>query len=167
MDVRISLWKSPLLCLALLLAACSAFAPPEPLAGTSREEVVARMGQPVLERRTDAGSRLEFSSGPYGKQTWFVDFDAASRAIRAEQALTEANFNRIGIGMAQDDVRRLLGRPGEVQVLGRARGVVWSYRYDNYLCLWFQVELSLERQVRSASYSQAPECEGPDDRADR
>ena len=68
---------------------------------------------------------------------------------------------------AQDDVRQLLGRPGEVRMLGRARGMVWSYRYDNYSCLWFQVELSLQQQVRSVGYGQPPECEPPNDRADR
>lgn len=166
MHHRLSAWNWLLLCLPLL-PACSSYAPPDTLAGMSRDEVVARMGQPDMERRVDAGSRLEFPRGPFGKQTWFVYFDATGRATRAKQVLTERNFNRIDVGMEQDDVRQLLGRPSEVQVLGRARGVVWSYRYDNYLCLWFQVELSLQQQVRSAGYGQPPECDRPDDRSDR
>ena len=48
-----------------------------------------------------------------------------------------------------------------------ARGVVWSYRYENTLCNWFQVEISQQQQVRSAGNGLAPECEGPDDRADK
>lgn len=64
--------------------------------------------------------------------------------------------------MAQDDVLKLLGRPSVVQVLGRARGVVWSYRYDNFSCNWFQIELSLQKQVRSAGYGEPPECERRD-----
>jgi hypothetical protein len=163
---RLSPWSWRLLCL-LLLPACSSYAPPDALTGMSRDEVVARMGQPDMERRVDEGSRLEFARGPYGKHTWFVYFDAAGRASRAEQVLTEQNFKRIDVGMAQDDVRQLLGRPGEVQMLGRGRGVVWSYRYENYLCNWFQVELSLQQQVRSAGYGQPPECQGRDDRFDR
>lgn len=158
---RLSLWRWLLLCLPLL-PACSGYAPPGTLAGMSREEVVARMGPPDLERRLDAGSRLEFPRGPYGKHTWFVYFDAADRAIRAEQVLTEQNFMRVKPGMAQDDVRQLLGRPSEVQGLGRARGVVWSYRYENGFCNWFQVELSLQQRVRSAGYGQPPECERRD-----
>jgi hypothetical protein len=130
----------------------------------SRDALVARMGQPDLERRMDTGSRLEFPRGPFGTQTWFVYFDAAGQATRAEQVLTEKNFSRIGPGMAQDEVRQLLGRPSEVQGLGRARGVVWSYRYDNYFCNWFQVELTLQQQVRSTGYGQTPECEGRGDR---
>jgi len=154
-------WNS-LLLLALLLPSCSSYAPPDALAGMSRSELVARMGPPDTERRVDAGSRLEFPRGPYGTQTWFVYFDVAGRAVRAEQVLTEQNFNRIEVGMTQDDVRQLLGRPGEVQGLGRQRGVVWSYRYDNQFCNWFQVELSLQQQVRSTGYGQPPECDGLD-----
>ena len=58
---------------------------------------------------------------------------------------------------------RLLGRPSEVQGLARARGDVWSYRYENQFCQWFQVEITKEQQVRSAGYGQPPECMGNDD----
>jgi hypothetical protein len=119
-----------------------------------------------MERHLAEGTRLEFPRGPYGKHTWFVYLDASGRAIRSEQVLIEQNFNRIDVGMTQDDVRQLLGRPGEVQVLGRARGVVWNYRYENNSCYWFQVELSLQQQVRSAGYGEPPECRGHNDRSD-
>ena len=165
MSHRLPPWSWLWLSLALL-PACASYAPPAVLPGMSRDEVLARMGQPDMERRLDAGSRLEFPRGPFGKQTWFVYFDTAGRASRAEQVLTEQNFSRIDVGMAQDDVRQLLGRPGEVQLLGRERGVVWSYRYDNYFCNWFQVELSLQQQVRSAGYGQPPECDRRDVRSD-
>ncbi len=161
MRFRFSPWPWLLLGL-LLLPACSSYAPPDALAGMSRDEVVARMGPPDIERRMDAGSRLEFPRGPYGKQTWFVYFDPAGRALRAEQVLTEQNFLRINPGMTQDDVRKLLGRPGVVNGLGRSRGEVWSYRYENHFCQWFQVELSLQQQVRSAGYGEPPECERRD-----
>ena len=159
-----SVW--PLLCLPLL-AACSSYAPPANLVAMDRGQVVAQMGQPETERRLDAGSRLEFPRGPYGTQTWFVYLDAAGRATRAEQVLSEAHFNRVVPGMTQEELRMLLGRPGEVRTLGRARGVVWSWRYDNSSCLWFEAEISSERQVRSAGYGEPPECEAPDDRSDR
>ena len=158
MRQRLSPWNWLLLGVRLL-SACSSYAPPDALIGMTRDELVAHMGPPDLERQTDSGSRLEFPRGPFGTQTWFVYFDAAGRAVRAEQVLTEKNFSRIDVGMAQDDVRQLLGRPSKVQGLARSRGVVWSYRYDNYSCNWFQVELTLEQQVRSAGYGQPPECE--------
>lgn len=155
------------LLLSLLLAACSGYAPPDAVLGMSREQLVTRMGQPDLERRLESGSRLEFPRGPYGKHTWFVYFDASGRASRAEQVLTEQNFSRIDVGMTQDDVRQLLGRPSTVQVLGRARGLLWNYRYENNSCLWFQVELSSQQQVRSAGYGEPPECQGLNERAAR
>lgn len=153
-------------CLVLglpLLAACSAYAPPDDLVGLSRDALVARMGPPETQRQTASGTRLEFPRGPYGKHTWFVYLDAAGQAIRSEQVLMEQNFHRIQPGMTQDEVRQLLGRPGEVQGLGRARGEVWSYRYESPFCQWFQVELSQQHQVRSTGYSPPPECNGKDD----
>ncbi len=156
MEYRFSRWSW--LLLGLLLS-CSSYAPPDRLSGMSRDELIERMGPPEMERRLPAGSRLEFPRGPFGTQTWFVYFDAAGRATRAEQVLTEANFLRIEPDMLQDDVRQLLGRPSEVQQLGRARGVVWSYRYDNYRCEWFQIEISLQQRVRSAGYALTPECD--------
>lgn len=154
---------SPWICLLSLLQACSSYAPPGVLAGISRDALVARMGQPDTERPTDTGTRLEFPRGPFGKHTWFVYFDPQGRAIRSEQVLIEQNFNRVLVGMTQDDVRRLLGRPSEVQGLARSRGQVWSYRYENPFCNWFQVELSLQREVRSTGYGPAPECEVRDE----
>ncbi len=153
-----------LLCLAL--PGCAGYAPPATLIGMERAAVIAQMGQPDRERSLGDRSRLEFPRGPYGRHTWFVYFDGAGRANRAEQVLTVENFTRINAGMAQDEVLVLLGRPGEVQLLGRSRGMVWSYRYENNDCRWFQVELSLEHEVRSAGYGEPPECQHIGDRSD-
>lgn len=141
-----------------MLTACSSYAPPIPLAGLTQDQLVARMGPPEMQRQTTQGTRLEFPRGPMGHHTWFVDLDAAGHATRAEQVLTEPNFNQITPGMAQDEVRQRLGRPSDVQGLGRSRGVVWSYRYENPFCQWFQVEMTQAQQVRSAGYGQPPEC---------
>jgi len=153
------------LVLCLLLPACSGYAPPDAMIGMSRDELLLRMGQPEMERRQDEGTRLEFPSGPYGRHTWFVYLDATGRVSRTVQVLNEQNFSQIVAGMPQDHVRQLLGRPGEVQVLGRERGVVWNYRFENNSCLWFQVELSQQREVRSAGYGDPPECRGLDARS--
>ena len=163
---RLSLWKL-LILVPPLFAACSVLAPQGGAPGMSRVDLIAQMGQPERVRNLDGGSLLEFPGGPFGKQTWFVYLEASGNVIRSEQVLTEKNFNRIEAGMTRDEVRNLLGRPGEVQILGRSRGVVWSYRYENKLCNWFQVEISQQQQVRSAGNGLAPECEGPNDRADK
>lgn len=146
-----------------VLTACSSYAPPADLTGVDREALLARMGRPDRERQTATGSRLEFPRGPMGHHTWFVHLDAAGRATRAEQVLTEPNFHHIAPGMARDEVLQRLGRPSETQTLGRSRGAVWSYRYENHFCQWFQVEISQEQTVRSTGYGEPPECEKRDD----
>ena len=141
-----------------LLTACSGYAPPANVTSLTQAQLVAHMGPPDTVRQTASGTRLEFPRGPMGHHTWFVDVDGAGHIVQAEQVLTEVNFNLITPGMTQDEVRQRLGRPSETQGLGRARGVVWSYRYENYFCQWFQVEISQEQQVRSTGYGQPPEC---------
>jgi len=145
-----------------LLAACSGYAPPANVTSLTQAELVAQMGQPDTVRQTASGTRLEFPRGPMGHHTWFVDVAPDGKIVQAEQVLTEPNFNLITPGMAQDEVRQRLGRPSETQGLGRSRGVVWNYRYENHFCQWFQVELSLEKQVRSTGYGEPPECQKND-----
>ncbi len=144
---------------SMALVACGSYIPPAELTSMTRDQIVARWGEPEMQRPlADGTSRLEFPTGPRGKQTWFVYLDAAGNALRSEQVLTEKNFNQITPDMPQDEVRQRLGRPGEVQMLARARGVVWSYRFENPFCQWFQVEIAADRTVRSAGYGEPPEC---------
>lgn len=145
------------LCLALLTA-CASVAPPDALLGASAAQVEAQMGPPESRRPIDGGMRLEYPGGPYGKQTWFVDLDASGKVVRTQQVLTEASFTQIVPGMGEQEVRQRLGRPGEVQALGRDRGVVWSYRYENSSCLWFQIEFAADHTVRSAGSGRSPDC---------
>ena len=147
-----------------VLASCSSYAPFTNLTGVTREQVVARMGAPETQQAlSDGQRRLEFPTGPYGKQTWFVTLDAAGKVVQSEQVLTESNFHQINPGMAQQVVRNLLGRPGQTQSLARGRGVVWSYRYENPFCQWYQVEIGADKAVRSAGFGQPPECDRPNE----
>ena len=154
--MRLPLWGS--MGLLALAAACSGYAPPDEVVGLTEGQLVAQMGQPDMVRSTSSGKRLEFPRGPMGHHTWFVDVDSRGRVVKAEQVLTERNFNQLSPGMTQEEVRQRLGRPGEVQRLGRSRGVVWSYRYENPFCRWFQVEITESQQVRSTGYGEPPEC---------
>lgn len=151
-----------ILAVVALLSACSGYGPPKDFNGMSADDLVANMGPPDARRVVDGGTRLEFPRGPAGRHTWFVYLDANGRATRAEQVLTVANFTRINPGMTEGDVLLLLGRPGEIQGLARARGSVWSYRYENNSCLWFQIEMTQEKTVRSAGYGEPPECRARD-----
>lgn len=142
-----------------LLTACSGYAPPANVAGLTKDQLVAQMGQPDKVRQTATGTRLEFPRGPMGHHTWFVDVGVDGKILKTEQVLTEQNFDRITPGLNQEEVRQILGRASHIQGLGRSRGEVWSYRYENQFCQWFQVEISQEQQVRSTGYGQPPECD--------
>jgi len=43
-----------------------------------------------------------------------------------------------------------LGRPSHVQGLARSRGQVWSYRYENHFCQWFQVDICMPFHVEKS-----------------
>lgn len=147
-----------------VLAACSSYPPLTDLSSLTQDQLINRMGPPQTQRAlADGHVRLEYPAGAYGKQTWFVDFDATGHAIRSEQVLTEKNFNQITPGMTQDEVRQRLGAPGEIRGLARSRGVIWSYRYENPFCQWFQVEIAIDNTVRSAGYGEPPECDRPNE----
>ncbi len=144
----------------LALTACSSYAPPDQLAGVTQDQLLARMGPPETRRQLgDGNTRLEYPTGPYGLHTWFFDVDASGKVLRVEQVLTERHFNQILPDMAQAEVRQRLGRPNSVFRLGRSRGEVWNYRFEGPFCLWFQVEITTEKRVRSAGYGHPPECE--------
>lgn len=154
------LFRSALLSSLVVLTACSSYAPPANMVDVTRDQIVARMGPPEMQRPLDGGvTRLEYPTGPYGHHTWFVDVDASGKVVRSEQVLTERNFNQILPDMDQAEVRQRLGRPNGAFTLGRSRGEVWNYRFDGPFCQWFQVEISREQRVRSAGYGTPPECE--------
>ncbi len=144
--------------LSAMLCACASYAPSPGFVGLSREQVIARLGAPDPDRNAQNPSRLDFPRGPMGKHTYFVYFDEEGKATRFEQVLTEERFGRIVPGMSAEDVIQLIGISRSTFGLARNRGFVWSYRYENPFCQWFQVEFTIEGEVRSAGYSKAPEC---------
>ena len=85
-----------------------------------------------LERRAEEsdGSRtLEYPRGPMGKETYFVTIGADGRFRRIEQVLTEENFRKVQPGMTRDQVRQILGKPGEISRFKRQNEEVWGWRY--------------------------------------
>jgi hypothetical protein len=117
---------------ALLLSGCAGnpFAGYDVPAGTPREAVLARMGQPDRVVRTAAGERLQYSLQPLGHYAWMVDLDAAGRVVRARQVLNESDFHRIEPGKwTRDDVEREFGRPAWVDAVASWRGPILTYRW--------------------------------------
>jgi hypothetical protein len=58
-----------------------------------------------------------------------VDVDAAGKVVRAYQALTANNFNRIQPGWTRADIEREFGPPARVDGVASWRGPIWTYRW--------------------------------------
>ena len=97
---------------------------------TTEAQIRAQMGKPETERTfTDGSKRFEYPRGPEGLNTYFVDIGPDGRLVSVSQVLTAANFAKVRIGMSDDEVRRLLGKPGQVAVYPLKPETVWSWKW--------------------------------------
>jgi len=95
------------------------------------DQVRRQMGKPETERVFDDGSRrLEYPRGPEGLKTWMIDIGPNGRLVAITQALTAENFAKVRVGMSEDDVRRLLGKPGQVAAYRLKQETVWSWKWQ-------------------------------------
>lgn len=148
--------------LAAALAACAGYGPPRDMhVGSTEAEVVQAMGPPTGRYQLPEGpTRLEFARGPYGRETFMVDLDAQGRVLEWNQVLSPRYFESINPGMKSEELLRYIGRPSERQGVFRG-GQIWSWRYYNNDCLWYQVQLDSQGVVTSAGYGILPGCDGP------
>lgn len=94
------------------------------------DDVRAQMGKPETERINEDGSRrLEYPRGPQGLKTYMVDIGRDGRLVAITQVLTAENFAKVRIGMSEDEVRRLLGKPGQVAAFRLKKETVWSWKW--------------------------------------
>jgi outer membrane protein assembly factor BamE (lipoprotein component of BamABCDE complex) len=98
---------------------------------TTETQIRDQMGKPETERTFEDGAkRLEYPRGPQGLTTYMVDIDPNGKLKSVTQVLTAQNFAKIRAGMTQDQVRRLLGKPGEVAVFPLKPETVWSWKWE-------------------------------------
>jgi hypothetical protein len=123
---------------AALLAGCANFAAVS--SGTPAQRVQAKLGAPAnVWKNTDGSEVWEYPGGPLGRQTYMVTL-GPDRAVReVHQVLSDEYFSRVRAGMSRDEVRRLLGRPGEIMVFGGRDEEVWSWRYQQQNPMFFNV----------------------------
>ena len=151
-------------CAAALLAGCAGNpfnrygVPP----GTSRDAVLARMGQPTRAVRLDTGERLQYSLQPFGQYAWMVDLDASGRVVQSRQVLNAADFNRIEAGKwTRDDVEREFGPPAMVDSVVSWNGPILTYRWNDGSDMFYFVYLDSANVVRRAhpgmEYRNAPD----------
>lgn len=98
---------------------------------TTEAQIRDQMGQPETERTfTDGSKRLEYPRGPQGVTTYMVDIDPQGKLRAVTQVLSAENFAKVRQGMTEDEVRRLLGKPGEVAVYRLKPETVWSWKWN-------------------------------------
>lgn len=156
----------PALALAAAVLGGCAVTLPQP--GQSEADAV-RLLAPLTARYAMPGgaTRLEFARGPWGRQTWMVDVDAAGRVTAVDQVLDEAHFQAFqqrAPGLSRDELLRTLGRPGEVRSGGWQGGQVWAWRYPTNDCLWFQASIGDDGKVRDGAYGIDPRCDAASDK---
>jgi len=158
-------WRRTVLsigCLGLL-AACAGFAPPATLRpGSTEADARQAMGEPTGRYAMPGGvQRLEYARGPSGRYTYMLDFDAQGRLQQWQQVLDQQHFALVVPGLSRDDVLRTLGRPSQREGMMRD-GQIWSWRYANNDCLWWQAQLDAQGIVTSVGYAPERGCDGAD-----
>ncbi len=146
------------ICALALLRAC-AYSPAGLAPSATRADAVGRMGTPTGEYVLPGGAtRLEFARGPYGRQTYMLDFDSSGRLTHWEQVLTENHFYQVRKGMNESEVLMQLGRPSAKRGVGWQNITLWSYRFETPFCIWFNVGLDAGKVV-DLGYTPDPICE--------
>ncbi len=149
-----SLLRRPLLrttyaLMVLVLGACATGSAVQP--GMSRDEVLARMGQPSRVWALDAGERLQYSRQPAGQQVFNVDLDARGRVVQWRQMLVAQEFQRITIGQwTRADVERAFGAPAFIDHAAHWPGDILTYRWSNGQDMFYWVYLDADNVVRRA-----------------
>ncbi len=158
--------RRPAMCaVAVLLSGCAYFNPAALKPGATLAEIQERLGPPTGSYPLPGGGqRVEYARGPMGKETWMLELDPRGSLLSAEQVLTEAHFNTIRAGTPRDALRFELGRPSHEWNLSFQKQTVWSYRYENVFCTWFQVGIDAGGKVVDTGYYPDPMCGDHDQR---
>jgi hypothetical protein len=147
------------------LAACAAVNGLRP--GLAEAQALSQLGSPSARYALGEGrTRLEYRSGPQGRDTWMVDLDARGLVERWHNALEEPRLHALQARAAQqpalqrDELLRTLGQPGERrQVPWMGGGELWSWRFPTNECQLFQVTLNTDGSVRDAGFNIDPSCD--------
>jgi hypothetical protein len=124
--------------LALTVWGCAAVSPVK--SGMDEMQVQARMGKPETVRKGADGSQIwEYPLGPLGRQTYMVTLGPDRSVKEVRQVMSEEYFAKVTSGMSREEVRQILGRPGEVSIFPARNEEVWSWRYQQVNPMFFNV----------------------------
>jgi len=152
--------------LVLLWTGCANFSALRP--GTPAAQLEQRFGAPETVWKNADGSEVwEYPGGPLGVETFMITLgpDHAVREVR--QVLNDDYVFRIHPGMSREEVRRLLGRPGETIFFDRRDEEVWSWRYQDAAARYMILHVVFDRSagtVRTSFRIDETDAGGKDDR---
>jgi outer membrane protein assembly factor BamE (lipoprotein component of BamABCDE complex) len=114
-----------------LLAGCDARRIAELEEGVATEaDVRERFGEPAAVYAESGGARtFEYPRQPEGQRNYMITIDPDGKMSALRQVLQPATFAKVTPGMDHAAVRRLLGRPAQVQAYPLRQQEVWDWRY--------------------------------------
>lgn len=114
---------------AMALGGCAGV-PQYTQVGAAREDVLQKMGPPTATYPLAAGTRLQYSYGTWGRQTYNIDLDPSGHVAAVTQALQQSVLNSLsGRQLSSADFTRELGPPSSVSKIGSYSGDIWTWRY--------------------------------------
>jgi hypothetical protein len=115
----------------VLLAGCDARKIAELEEGVATEaDVRSRFGEPAAIYDEPGGARtFEYPRQPEGQRNYMITIGPDGRMSALRQVLKAETFARVAPGMDRAQVRRLLGKPAQVQNYELKQQEVWDWRY--------------------------------------
>ncbi|MFK7962707.1 MAG: outer membrane protein assembly factor BamE [Burkholderiaceae bacterium] len=145
----------------LMLSGCDYYASKTLKPGVSTEsDVRALMGRPELIWAENDGTRvLEYPRAPAGHETYMVTIGPDGKFVSMENMLTEARFEQVKAGMNRDQVRRMLGKPSEIEFFTLSRQEVWSFKHIGSMADsdMFNVHFDMSGIVQKLSVTRDPQ----------
>jgi SmpA / OmlA family len=110
-----------------LLAACANFSAIS--SGSPAEQVRALVGAAdTVWKNADGSETWEYPLGPFGTQTYMITIGPDHTVGNVSQVLSDEFLVKVQTGMSREEVRRLLGRPTDIDRFERLNEEVWSWR---------------------------------------
>ena len=145
---------------SLLAAGCDKQRIEQLQPGVSAEaDVRQQFGEPVLIVEKADGSKIfEYPRQPEGATNYFITLGPDGKLQSIRQALTQGSFAKVERGMAQTDVRNLLGRPASMQRFAmKPDEEVWDWRFlDGQQKKVFSVTFDREHRVLASTTGDDP-----------
>lgn len=151
-----------LIAMVLLVPACVNFSAISP--GTPAREVQSTFGTPGTVWKNPDGSEVwEYSLGPVGVQTYMITIGSNQAVREVRQVLSAEYLDKIQAGMSRDAVRRLIGKPREIDFFPARDEEVWTWRIQEFHFRYRRFHALFDRTTGILRSTMTIDEERPDD----